>query len=136
MMCPETGTGVVVLVNHNCAADPARLCVRIEDWALSGNSTGNKATRVVLAEGSLGTAGDNCITGIKPGKYYTVETGTDELKKTGLATPLYVRADGTLTDQLKQTDPFARHRNRLFCSSMYFEWSNIYGHCLGHHADR
>ena len=102
MMCPETGTGVVVLVNNNGAADPDRLCGRIMDWALSGNSTGNKANRVVLAEGSLGTAGDRCITGLEPGKYYTAETGTDELKEAGLATTLYVRADGTLTDQFKQ----------------------------------
>lgn len=105
MMCPETNTGVVVLINNNGAGDPDRLCGRIMDWALSGNSTGSKATNVVLTEDSLGTAGDRCITGLEAGKYYTVETGTAELKAAGLGTTLYARADGTLTDRFKEAAP-------------------------------
>ncbi|WP_053912332.1 S-layer homology domain-containing protein [Aneurinibacillus migulanus] len=48
-------------------------------------------TKVKLAEGSLGTAGDKTITGLDTGKKYKVTVGTGAVVK-------YVKADGTLSD--------------------------------------
>ncbi|MDN4091726.1 hypothetical protein QYF48_02660, partial [Brevibacillus agri] len=51
-------------------------------------------TEVILAEGSLGTAGDGVITGLASGKKYKVTVGTG-----ATAAVKYVKADGTLSDQ-------------------------------------
>jgi CubicO group peptidase (beta-lactamase class C family) len=107
MICPETGAGVVVLINNrDGGAVTDVIAARIMDWVLASDSDA-KDSKVKLAPGSEGIPGDRSIIGLEPGKYYRVTVTTPTPSGVELVMTSYVKANGEITPTLSEAGPLA-----------------------------
>ena len=107
MCVPEANAGVVCMLNNSDQSGLADgLCAEILDVVLSSPTKGSQDNLVKLAPGSLGVAGDRCITNLTPGLYYMLSVTTPGTYK-NITTYLYTNAAGIITDNPTAAAPLS-----------------------------